>query len=240
MLTVDFSTLDIRPGCRVLDLGCGEGRHLHYVYLKKGVLAYGLDLDFNAARKTHENCKKYFPLSKNQNKNWLIAQGRCEFLPFKQESFDYVICSEVLEHIENYHRVIKEIWKILKMGGDLVVSVPRYFPERICWILSQDYKYEKGGHIRIFKETPLKLEIERLGFKFLKKHYAHGLHSPYWWLKCINWRKRDTWLPVKIYHKFLMWDIMKSPRITRWLDKILTPIIGKSVVLYFKKVEKKW
>ncbi len=150
------------------------------------------------------------------------------------------MCSEVLEHIENYHRVIKEIWEILTPNGDLVVSVPRYMPEWICWALCEDYKYEKGGHIRIFKIGPLKIEIERLGFKLYKKHYAHGLHSPYWWLKCLNWGKRDTWLPVKLYHNLLVLDIMKGPRFTRILDKILTPIIGKSVVLYFKKVGKKW
>ncbi len=240
MLTVDLSSLDIGPGKRVLDLGCGEGRHIHHIYMQKDVLVYGLDLDLDSVKKTHDNCKKYFSLSKSKNENWLIAQGKCEYLPFKRESLDCIICCEVLEHIENYHRAIKEIWWSLKHGGMLVISVPRFLPERICWALADGYKYEKGGHIRIFKESPLKLEVQRLGFKFIKKHYAHGIHSPYWWLKCIKWEKRDTWLPVRLYHRLLVWDIMKSPRLTRSLDKLLTPIIGKSVVLYFKKVDKKW
>ena len=240
MLTVDFSNLSIKPGTKILDLGCGEGRHLHNVYLRDSVTAVGLDLDFDSLKKTNETCKKYFPMGNNKDKNWLLLQGRCEILPFKREIFDIVICSEVLEHIENYHGVIKEIWSVLTPNGHLVVSVPRYLPERICWALCDDYKYEKGGHIRIFKVSPLVIEIERLGFKLYKKHHAHGLHSPYWWLKCLNWQKRDTWFPIKLYYKLLVLDIIKKPKFTRFLDKILSPIIGKSVVLYFKKVGKKW
>ncbi len=239
MLTIDLSFLDIREGCIILDLGCGEGRHIHNLYLKKSVLAVGLDIDFKSLKSTSKGCEKYFHLGENRDKNWLMVQGRCEILPFKREIFDIVICSEVLEHIENYHQVIKEIWDILRPDGTMVISVPRYLPERICWALCDEYKYEKGGHIRIFKVSPLILEVERLGFKLIKKHHAHGLHSPYWWLKCLRWEKRDTWYLVKLYHKFLVWDILRAPKITRWLDKILTPIIGKSVVLYFRKVNKK-
>jgi hypothetical protein len=46
--------------------------------------------------------------------------------------------------------------------------------------------------------------------------------------------RADTW-PVKLYHRFLTWDIMKQPRSTRLLDYLLNPILGKSIVLYFRK-----
>lgn len=234
MLTIDFSHINIEPGAKILDLGCGEGRHLHNLYLRENIEVIGIDLDFSSLCKTHETCKKFFP--KQRKRNWLIIQGRCEYIPISDSTIDCVICSEVLEHIENYHRVIKEIKRILKPDGKLAVSIPRYMPERICWFLSKEYPMDKGGHIRIFKTSPLILEIERLGFKLYKKHFAHGLHSPYWWLKCFNWEKRDTWLPIRLYHKMLVWDILKRPKLTRVIDRILTPLIGKSVVLYFKKV----
>ncbi len=236
MLTVDFSLLEICPGDRILDLGCGEGRHLHNLYLKKDILVYGLDKDMDALRVVERTCWEF--ARDNEKKNWLILQGDCEALPFRSECFHHVIASEVLEHIEDYHRVVKDLWRLLKKSGNLVISVPRYWPERLCWALSREYCLEKGGHIRIFKANALKLEVERIGFKCFKVHYAHALHSPYWWLKCLCWEKRETWLPVKIYHKFLVWDILKAPAFTKFLERLLNPIMGKSVVMYFKKVEK--
>ncbi len=238
MLTVDFSLLNISPGQRVLDLGCGEGRHLHNLYLREGIEVYGVDKDIGALRVVERICRDF--ADDREKRNWLLLQGDCQSIPFKGESFHYVIASEVLEHVENYHKVVKEAWRILKQHGILVISVPRYWPERICWALSPEYYQEEGGHIRIFRAGVLKLEVERLGFRCFKVHHAHALHSPYWWLKCLCWEKRDTWLPVKIYHRFLVWDILKAPYFTRFLEKILNPIMGKSVVLYFKKVDKRW
>ena len=65
--------------------------------------------------------------------------------------------------------------------------------------------------------------------------WAHALHSPYWWIKCMAGHKNDNALPVKLYHKFLVWDIMKKPLLTRALDRLLNPLIAKSIVLYLKK-----
>ncbi len=68
--------------------------------------------------------------------------------------------------------------------------------------------------------------------------YAHGLHSPYWWLKCAVGVKNDDNPLVKAYHQVLVWDIMKTPRystVTRLAEKVLNPFIGKSMVLYLRK-----
>jgi hypothetical protein len=61
------------------------------------------------------------------------------------------------------------------------------------------------------------------------------LHAPYWWLRCLFWRGdgEQHWL-VNAYHQLLVWDLMRGPWITRWLDQILNPLLGKSVVFYFR------
>ncbi len=236
MLTVKFSLLKIERGDRILDLGCGQGRHIHHLFLDRGVMVYGLDRDLSSLRIVEKTCREFSPHGE-EGRNWLVLQGVCECLPFKENSFDHIIVSEVLEHIQDYKGVLKGISKSLKGGGNLVISVPRFWPERICWALSPKYHEEEGGHIRIFKASSLKLEVEKMGFRCFKVHYAHALHTPYWWLKCMRWERRDRWWPVKLYHRFLVWDILRSPRPMRWLEGLLNPIIGKSVVLYFKKVE---
>ena len=84
--------------------------------------------------------------------------------------------------------------------------------------------------------TPeIRRDIEEKGFAFTRRHWAHGLHSPYWWLQCAMWKSRETnWL-IRQYHKLLVWEIMKRPFLTRALSAVADPLMGKSVVLYFDK-----
>jgi len=140
-----------------------------------------------------------------------------------------------LEHIPNDRKAIKELLRVLKPGHNLVVSVPRYLPELICWALSDEYYNANQGHIRIYKKKQLISMIEDEGSFFWSQHYAHAIHAPYWWLKCIVGPTRNDSTPVNLYHSLLTWDIMKKPWVTSFIDQMLNPLIGKSTVLYFKK-----
>lgn len=234
MHTVDFKRLAIEPGDRILDLGCGEGRHtLGPSCLYANINVIGLDLNHSniatALQKRQEH-KHYF--AKNTRCAFTVGNG--QQLPFVDNSFDKVICSEVLEHIKDYARILQEIQRVLKPTGMLVVSVPRFFPEQVCWWFSHAYHQVEGGHIRIFKTKGLNRTIESLGFSRFALHWAHALHTPYWWLRCLFWYRGEHFFPVRIYHRFLVWDLMKKPWLTKILDKLLNPLMGKSVVMYFK------
>jgi len=47
--------------------------------------------------------------------------------------------------------------------------------------------------------------------------------------------ENETALPVALYNRFLTWDIMKKPQLTRMIDTALNPVLGKSFVVYFTK-----
>jgi hypothetical protein len=66
-------------------------------------------------------------------------------------------------------------------------------------------------------------------------HHAHGLHAPYWWLKCLVGTKNDKNPAVAAYHRLLVWDIEKAPRVTRGAERVLNPLVGKSLVVYLVK-----
>lgn len=235
MITVDFNRLPMKPGCRVLDVGCGTGRHTCAVHRFKNVTVIGIDISYDDVREARKRLICQDGLEKGSGA-YEILLADIVALPFPDKFFDLVICSEVLEHIRNQNIAVNEIIRVLKPGGNLVVSVPRFFPERVCWALSDDYGNTDKGHIRIYRKKELITLLESAGVKTRAVCFAHSLHTPYWWLKCIVGPSRDDSWPVNLYHRFLIWDIMKRPRITRLLDYLLNPVLGKSIVLYLRKI----
>jgi len=229
--TIDFDRLNFRSGDTVLDLGCGEGRHSISARLQADIHVVGLDLsrrDLLTAKQRLDD----FNLGGNDHCNFIQGSGLA--LPFADNSFDQVICSEVLEHIVDYQGVLQEIKRVLKPGGLFAVSVPRYFPEWVCWVLSSAYHEVPGGHLRIFRTSQLKTAVTNLHMGFLSRHWAHSLHVPYWWLRCAFWQRGEQTPIVARYHRLLVWDLMQKPWITRTLERVLNPLLGKSVALYFR------
>jgi len=238
MLTVRLDRLNLKPGDRVLDLGCGEGRHCHGVHMIGGVHVVGLDLDIPSLTKAREGVAMLPERSDKEGALTGFLSGSAYGLPFADDTFDAVICSEVLEHLHDYEDAIAEIRRVLKPGGTFAATVPHAWPEWLCWKLApapDGYPLSPGGHLRIFDDRKLAKDIEAGGFmeKRGQKHHAHGLHSPYWWLQCAVWKTKDTNWFVKQYHRFLVWDIMERPLLTRAMDAALSPVMGKSVCLYF-------
>jgi ubiquinone/menaquinone biosynthesis C-methylase UbiE len=235
MQTVDFQHFPLQAGDRVLDLGCGEGRHVISVYLEQAVDAVGVDLSLRDLATTRDKFHEFVDKTA-QDRSFILSSANALCLPFADNSFDKVICSEVLEHIPDYQGALREIQRVLKPGGLFCASVPRSWPERICWAFSEEYHLVPGGHIRIFDGGDLRDDIEELGMRQYHRHWAHALHVPFWWLKCLFWKTQDSnWL-IRQYHRLLVWDLMEHPPLTRWLEKLLNPLMGKSVVMYFRKV----
>jgi len=156
-------------------------------------------------------------------------------MPFGDGTFDRVIAAEVLEHILDDQRAMNELARVLRPGGLAAVTVPSWLPERICWALSAEYHEVPGGHVRIYTRVELEAKLARAGLSVGWHHHAHGLHSPYWWLKCAVGVNHDKHPLVSGYHRMLVWDIMRRPALTRLSEAALNPLIGKSLVIYARK-----
>lgn len=236
LCTVDFRRLGLGDGDRVLDVGCGEGRHTLSAWLEASVDAVGIDLS-EADLATAESRRREFVEQAPAGSRARFLRASALDMPFDDASFDVVICSEVLEHIHDYRGVLREIERVLRPGGRFVASVPRAWPEALCWLLSDPYHEAPGGHLRIFDAGELRAVIEGHGFRHRDRHWAHALHVPYWWLRCAAGGDEgaEASTLVRAWHRMLVWDLMSAPAATRLLERALDPLLGKSVVHYFDK-----
>ena len=238
MLTANYDKLGLKPGDKILDLGCGFGRHA-FEAARRGAYVVALDAgedEVNGVLNTFAAMVEAGELPQATTKVGVV-QGDALNLPFPDNTFDRVICSDVLEHIPNDQGAMAELTRVLRPGGTMAITIPRWGPELINWALSDEYHMTPGGHVRIYRRRVAQGRLEKTGLKVTGHHYAHGLHSPYWWLKCLVGTKNDTHWAVKAYHRLLVWDIMKGPALTRNLEKVLSPLMGKSLIIYLRKPE---
>jgi SAM-dependent methyltransferase len=231
VLTVDPERLGVRPGDWLLDAGCGGGRHCFGVF-ERGANVIGLDLDPEGLVIARAGIR----LRQDQGfpGHGSVLQGDVFRLPFPDDRFDRVICSEVMEHVHDYPGALRELTRVLRPGGTMGVTIPTAITERFYLHLTSDYFESPGGHIRIFKPRELARAMAAAGLRVEGVGFAHALHSPYWILRAILGLHDETPRPTRVYRKFLMAASL-SPvwmRIERLLDRIWP----KSLVLYGTRV----
>ena len=186
MLTVDYARLGVEPGDRLLDLGCGFGRHA-YQAARLGAEVVAFDAGADEVRKVQDT---FGAMARGRRARPTTARvgavhGDALRLPFADGAFDRVIASEVLEHIPDDETAMAELARVLRPGGTMAVTVPRCGPEFVNWALSDEYHDVPGGHVRIYRQSQLVGRLEGTGLRATGSHHAHGLHAPYWWLRCL-------------------------------------------------------
>ncbi len=234
MNTVDFTQLGIKEGELILDAGCGVGRH-SWNLVKGNYRVVSIDLDLEALIKNYGFMKYLNDLGETRS-SFCVIMSNVQSLPFADATFDRVICSEVLEHVDDYFEAMSELVRVLKPGGTIGVSVPTWITEILYWRLDKNYSHP-GGHIRIFRAYQVRDLLEAFGLQITGSNHRHSLHSPYWFLKCFCGLDREDALLPRAYNRFLCWVENNSSPIFKFIERLFDPLFGKSLVFYALKKE---
>jgi 2-polyprenyl-3-methyl-5-hydroxy-6-metoxy-1,4-benzoquinol methylase len=143
---------------RLIDLGCGAGELCVY--------ARDLGYEVTAVDVSESNVKNVRSLG-------LAAQvaDLNRPLPFEDNSFDFAILVEVIEHVVNAELLLKEIARILRPGGQLLLSTPNhaYYGNRFAALIGKPPK-EEGYHFRFFTRKLLESKLAEAGFQIVHRN----------------------------------------------------------------------
>jgi SAM-dependent methyltransferase len=146
---------EVRPGERVLDLGCGAGRFL-VAARDAGADPVGVEIAEAAAERARATGIEV---------RLVEPDGT---LPFGHGEFDLVWCSEVLEHIPDVGAMLFEVRRVLKRGGRLLLTVPyhgRLQAAAVALTRFDSHFDPLGQHVRFFTRTSLARTLEASGFE---------------------------------------------------------------------------
>lgn len=242
-----------QTGEAIIDLGCGTG---YYLYLLSN-LPLNLKLTgFDNDKKALEEARLL--LFNNESINFIM--GDMHKMPFKDKSFDKIVMSEVLEHVENDEQALKEVYRILKPNGILVISVPSinypFFWDPINFILQHVFKthiktgFFSGfwsGHLRLYSLYNLKKKFAKAGFKIEIaeeltfwclpfNHYLINIVARLLYDVKITPRIADKISKFRSHKKPLVFDL--AFRFVNWIDKFNELFPRKNGVNIFIKAKK--
>jgi SAM-dependent methyltransferase len=222
---VDLDLLGVRPGARVLDVGCGVGRLLLRLQ-RRGCETVGVDI----LRRDLLSAQRHLM-------NAALVQADGGRLPFAGASFDFVACTETLEHAADAALMLRELARVLRPGGRLVVSVPDTLPELVAGRFYALYHDDPFGHRRVYTRGRIARAVEVAGLRVYARRQRNSVEAVYWTLLFLldacpymrpwavdglnRWRGRSNEEPYSLlYHA---------------LDEAGNRFYPKSIVVYAEK-----
>ena len=245
IVTIDFRRhLQLEAGDWVLDLGSGNGRHTIEACLWPcRVVSVDVDKDELARARYYLRAPeganpygRYWRQEKPGIAGWAdFILADAQHLPFRDNAFDKVMCTEVMEHVPDDKAGIRELYRVAKPGAGVAVSVPRYWPERVFWTLSWDYWHTPGGHIRMYRPGEMARYLRAQGFDLQAVRYRHAFQSFYWFLRCIFGKNNERrWLPYTAF-RFINWHHRTRVPLLERIEALMNLVMGKDMIHYSRK-----
>ena len=233
LVTIDLDLLGLRDGDRLLDVGCGTGRHVINACRRRCV-AIGLDRDLweLQALKFLGFC---LGTEGKLHARAGVAQADALHLPFADASLDRIICTEVFEHVPDDSLLLAELARVLRPGGTIAVSVPDALSEWLVWRLASAQRVSPGEHVRLYRRGQMERLLRSQDFDVYARRFRHSLETPYWllWLGApdggVRRRLSAAW------KDFLDARSAESSHLLTRVEDLGNRILPKSAVFYARK-----
>jgi SAM-dependent methyltransferase len=230
MLTVDFNKLAVREGDIVLDAGCGFGRH-SLEFLQRGATVFSLDMDMESVRKTRFVLAELKRSKKMKTiPSYFVNTGDALNLPYHNESFDKIICAEVMEHVDDDSRACSEMVRVLKKNGHIAITVPTFFSEFLYDALTFEYFSTPGGHVRKYLPKKLVKIMRDNGLEIYGIGFKHSFHTIWWLIRCVVGLHLDQHPATRAYHTFLHLGLLS--KFMRKCERFFDNFFPKSIIIY--------
>jgi SAM-dependent methyltransferase len=144
VIRAELDRLALPPGAAILDAGCGSGRTLEELVDYGTVTAIELDPQAAAAARAR-GCGE-------------VREGRLEQLPWRDDCFDLITCLDVIEHTPNDRITMRELRRVTRPGGALLVTVPAY---QTLWSAHD----EANHHFRRYSRRVLRAAATEAGWR---------------------------------------------------------------------------
>ncbi len=231
--TIDLDLLGLRDGDRLLDVGCGTGRHVINACRRRCV-AIGLDRDLweLQALKFLGFC---LSMEGKLRARAGVAQADALHLPFADASLDRIICTEVFEHVPDDSLLLAEIARVLRPGGTIAVSVPDALSEWLVWRVASVQQVSPGEHVRLYRRGQMERLLRSHGFDVYARRFRHSLETPYWllWLGAPDGGVRRRLSAV--WRDFLGDRSADGSHVIERVEDMGNRVLPKSAVFYARK-----
>ncbi len=156
-----INNIELKDSQKILDIGCGTGDAL--IYLSKllnkrkikNVKLYGIDISINMLKIAGRKLRGKAALLPIRN----------EKTKFKNNNFDCIICTEAFHHFPNQEKALREIYRILKRKGILVIADISLY----SGFIHKLFKILEPGHVKLYKKEEFRKLFEKNNFHVLKQ-----------------------------------------------------------------------
>lgn len=160
----------------VLDAGCGYGGRSIEISKEVGAHVISIDVSLRCLKALNSQKGAY---------NIDIIRADVQNLPLKDFSVDKIMCVDVLEHVPNVSKTLKEFQRTIRNAGTIFLLVPSKLSQKLFFRLDNKYA-EHTGHLRIFGTVKLLNLVKSAGFCVINRHYAEFFRAIYHLLQVLS------------------------------------------------------
>lgn len=161
-----FIWRNLNSHCRLLDIGCGNGKFLYETQKCTGCQVYGVDISQTAVAEA----KNVFNLD--------IFHGTIDQAPFSENYFDFITAWSFIEHVNNPSKVLRKLCSLLKFDSNFVLITPNFDSFNARWFKDKWYHLDCPRHLYIYTPQTITAFLEKNGFvveKIVHQKSSKGL-----------------------------------------------------------------